>query len=195
MNVPPPAAPPPLLAQKPTRRNVLKAAGIGGLVLMGGTWVWATVGRFGPPASGRMVFDTQEFANLQKVCEAFFPGRPEFPFSADEVQTAEFVDTYAGNLYPDVQLLFRVLIRTLNVSPIPTRGRSFYWLPLQARREVLEEWRTSNLRVRRAGFQSLSFAIKLGYFEDDRVRAAGGFTIGCNIPTDARPQGLGVRHS
>ena len=194
MNVPPPGLPPPLLTTKPTRRNLLKLAGFGGLALLGGTWVWQTVGKFGPPAPGRMVFDAQEFADLQKICEAFFPGRPEFPFSADEVQTAEFVDTYAGGLYPDTQLLFRVLIRTLNVSPIATRGRSFYWLPLEARREVLEEWRTSNLRVRRAGYQSLSFAIKLGYYEDDRVRASAGFTPGCNVPTDARPKGLGERH-
>lgn len=194
MNVPPPVSPPALLTAKPTRRTLLKVLGVGGLLVAGGTWVWRTVGRFGPPAAGRMVFDQSEFAILQKACEAYFPGRPEWPFSADEVQTAEFVDTYAGNLYPDVQLLFRVLLRTLNVTPVPTRGRSFYWLPLEARQAVLQEWRTSELRVRRAGYQSLSFAIKLGYFEDDRVRAAAGFTAGCNVPTDARPPGLGARH-
>ncbi len=194
MNVPPPAPPPPLLTAKPTRRNLLQAAGIGGLVLLGGTWVWRTVGNFGPPAPGLQVFDPQEFANLKKVCEAFFPGKPDWPYAAAEVQTAEFVDSYVGGLYPDVQLLFRVLVRTLNVSPIPNRGRSFYWLSLAARKEVLEEWRTSNLRVRRAGYQSISFAVKLGYYEDDRVRAAAGFTPGCNVPTDARPKGLGQRH-
>ena len=163
-------------------------------MLAGGAWISRTIGRFGPPGPGLQVFDPDEFRTVQKACEAFFPGRPEVPFSADEVQTAEFVDAYAGSLYSDVQLLFRVLIRTLNLSPIPTRGRSFYWLPLASRQEVLQEWRTSDLKVRRAGYQSLSFAIKLGYFEDDRVREAAGFKLGCAIPTDQRPPGLGTRH-
>ena len=194
MHVPPPAAPPPLLAQKPTRRTLLKVLGFGGLVLAGGTWVMRTVGRFGPPAPGRMVFDADEFRILEKACEAVFPGPPEWPYSADQVHTPAFVDTYVGNLYDDHHLLFRALIRTLNVSTIISYGRSFYWLGLEKRQEVLQQWRTSDLRVRRAGYQSLTFAIKLGYFEDDRVRAAGGFTPGCNLPQENRPQGLGARN-
>jgi hypothetical protein len=193
MHVPPPAAPPPLLAQKPTRRTLIKALGFGGLVFAGGTWVWQTVGRFGPPAAGRMVFDADEFRILEKACEAVFPGRPVWPWSAEEAQTAAFVDAYVGNLYDDHHLLFRALIRTLNVSTIVSYGRSFYWLSLEQRQEVLQQWRGSDLRVRRAGYQSLTFAIKLGYFEDDRVRASAGFTPGCNVPQDGRPQGLGKR--
>lgn len=192
MHVPPPAAPPPLLAQKPSRRTLLKALGVGGLVVAGGAWVWRTVGRFGPPGPGLKVFDADEFRILQKACEAVFPGPPAFPFSADEARTAQFVDTYVSNLYPDHHLLFRALIRTLNVSTIVSSGRSFYWLGLQQRQEVLQQWRTSDLRVRRAGYQSLTFAIKLGYFEDDQVRAAGGFTTGCAVPQQGRPQGLGA---
>jgi hypothetical protein len=194
MHVPPPAAPPPLLAQKPTRRTLLRMFGVGGLVLAGGTWAWRTVGRFGPAAPGRMVFDADEFRILEKACEAVFPGPPEWPYSADQVQTAAFVDAYVGNLYEDLHLLFRVLLRTLNVSTIVSYGRSFYWLSLEQRQAVLQDWRTSDLRVRRAGYQSLTFAIKLGYFEDDRVRAFAGFTAGCNVPQEGRPPGLGTRH-
>jgi 5-carboxymethyl-2-hydroxymuconate isomerase len=109
------------------------------------------------------------------------------------VQTPAFVDAYVGNLYEDHHLLFRALVRTLNVSTVVSDGRSFYWLGLRQRQEVLQQWRTSDLRVRRAGYQSLTFAIKLGYFEDDRVRAAGGFTAGCILPQEHRPQGLGAR--
>ncbi|MBS1152041.1 MAG: Gluconate 2-dehydrogenase subunit 3 [Myxococcaceae bacterium] len=193
MQVPPPAAPPPLLAQKPSRRTLLKAFGVGGLVLAGGAWVWRTSGLFGPPAPGRMVFDADEFRILEKVCEAIFPGKPDWPLSADEAQTPAFVDTYVGNLYDDHHLLFRTLIRTLNISTIVGYGRSFYWLGLEKRQEVLQQWRVSDLRVRRAGYQSLTFAIKLGYFEDDRVREAAGFTSGCHsLPQQDRPQGLGL---
>lgn len=194
MIAPPPAAPPPLLAQKPTRRTLLKTLGVGGLVLAGGAWAWRTAGLFGPPAPGRLVFDADEFRILEKVCEAVFPGPPLWPYSADQVQTAGFVDTYVSNLYDDHHLLFRSLIRTLNISAIVSHGRSFYWLGLEKRQDVLQHWRSSDLRLRRAGYQSLTFAIKLGYFEDDRVRAAGGFTTGCNLPQAGRPQGLGTRN-
>lgn len=192
--IPPPAAPPPLLTQKPTRRTLIKVLGIGGLLVAGGTWVWRTAGLFGPPAPGRMVFDADEFRILEKVCEAVFPGLPAWPYSADQVQTAGFVDTYVGNLYDDHHLLFRALLRTLNLSTIVSYGRSFYWLGLEQRQQVLQQWRTSDLRVRRAGYQSLMFAIKLGYFEDDRVRTAAGFNAGCNLPQDGRPKGLGTRN-
>ena len=141
-----------------------------------------------------MVFDADEFRVLEKACEAVFPGPPEWPFSADQVQTAAFVDTYVANLYDDHHLLFRTLLRTLNVSTVVSYGRSFYWLGLEKRQEVLQQWRNSDLRLRRAGYQSLTFAIKLGYFEDDRVRAAGGFTPGCAVPQDGRPRGLGTRN-
>ena len=83
--------------------------------------------------------------------------------------------------------------KTLKLSPIPTHGRSFSSLPLEQRQQVLQDWRVSDLRVRRGGYQSLSFAIKLGYFEDDRVRAAAGFTPGCAVPTENRPTGHGGR--
>lgn len=193
MQPPPPMSVPPLIAQKPTRRTLLKVLGVGGLILGGGAWVWRTVGRFGPPAPGRAVFDADEFRILEKLCEAVFPGPPAFPYSAAQVETAAFFDTYVGQLYDDHHLLFRTLIRTLNVSTIVGHGRSFYWLPLEDRQNVLKEWRTSDLRLRRAGYQSLIFGIKLGYFEDERVRTAGGFTPGCAVPQEGRPQGLGVR--
>src|SRR5262245_8361726 len=121
MNLPPPPTmPPPLLAGKPSRRGLLKAAGIGGVALLTGTWVWSTLGRFGPPAPGLKIFDADEFEVLGKACEAYFPGKPNFHFSSYEVNTPQFVDTYVSGLYPDHQQLFRVLIRTLNLSPIPT---------------------------------------------------------------------------
>ncbi len=192
MHVPPPAPVPVLLAHKPTRRTLLKIAGLGGLAIAGGAWAWKTAGLFGPPAAGRMVFDADEFRTLEKACEAVFPGPPDWPFSADQVQTAGFVDTYVGNLYEDHHLLFRVLLRTLNASTLLSYGHSFYWLALPQRQAVLQQWRTSDLRVRRLGYQSLTFAIKLGYFEDDRVRAAAGFTLGCDVPQQGRPKGLGT---
>lgn len=166
---------------------MLKLAGVGGLFLLGGTWVWRTLRGFGPPAKGLLVFDTMEFAVVESLCEAKFPGPPEWPYSAAEIKVPQFVDLYVAELYEDTQQLFRMLIRTLALSTVVSHGRSFNFLPVKARQEVLREWATSDLRVRRAGYQSLSFATHMGYFEDARVRAAAGFTSGCEVAAAASP--------
>ena len=54
----------------------------------------------------------------------------------------------------------------------------------------MERWTTSDLKVRRAGNQSLRFIINLGYMENEKVRAAAGFTEGCPISQEGRPQGI-----
>jgi hypothetical protein len=174
----------------PSRRRLLKWGVAGGALLGGGTWVYKTVGNFGPPAPGLVVFDAHEFAVLEATCDAFFPGAPDWPLSAAEAETAKFVDRYVGGLYPDNQMLFRAFMRTLNLSTVLTHGRTFRWLSQPDRHEVMEGWANSSLYVRRAGNQSLSLIINMGYFEHPRVREAGGFIEGCPIPQEGRPQGI-----
>jgi hypothetical protein len=174
----------------PSRRRLLKWGIAGTAMLGGGTWVYRTVGRFGPPAPGMLVFDENELAVLEATCDAFFPGPPDSPLSAAEAGTAKFVDRYVGGLYPDNQMLFRAFMRTLNLSTVLTHGRAFRWLSNADRFEVLEGWAKSSLYVRRAGNQSLSLIIKMGYFENPRVREAGGFVEGCPVSQEGRPQGI-----
>jgi hypothetical protein len=176
-NPPPPDAP-----VQTTRRRILKWGSIGALLIGSGVWFYRTTARFGPPAPGRAVFDANEFAILEAVALTVFPGPPVCPYRADEVAVAARVDDYVGSLYPDTQLLFRALVRTLNITPVVTYGRSFYFLSPKLRTKVLESWRESEASLRRAGHQSLSFAVKMAYYEDARVRAAVGFTTGCGIP-------------
>lgn len=171
-----------------SRRRLLKAAGVGGLLLAGGGWVFATLRGFGPPKAGLRVFDFIEYAVVQALCEAQFPGPPDDVYSAADVKLPEFVDLYVSGLYDDTQTLFRMLIRTLNLSTVLSHGRTFRSLDLAQRQAVLREWGTSDLRVRRAGYQSLCFATHLGYYEDERVRAALGLTAGCDLSaTPGRP--------
>jgi hypothetical protein len=165
-----------------TRRRVLTWGSISALLIGSGVWFYRTTARFGPPAAGRTVFDANEFAILEVAALTVFPGPPLCPYSADEVKVAERVDDYVGSLYPDTQLLFRALVRTLNITPVVTYGRSFYFLTPKLRAKVLESWRESETSLRRAGHQSLTFALKMAYYEDPRVRAAVGFTTGCALP-------------
>ncbi|MBL9038363.1 MAG: twin-arginine translocation signal domain-containing protein [Archangium sp.] len=174
-----PAPPPPSTGF--SRRGLLKAAGIGGVALLGGGWVVHTLRGFGPPVAGRFVFDAIEYDVVEKMGEAFFPGAPDWPFTAAEVDVPRFVDLYVSELYPDSQQLFRMLVRTLNVSSIVSHGAAFRFLPLARRADVLVGWRESTFRVRRAGYLALSGVFHMGYFEDERVRAAGGYVTGCDL--------------
>jgi hypothetical protein len=178
------------VATDPSRRRFLKLGFGGALALGGGTWVYRTVGRFGPAAAGYQVFDENEVQVLEAACEAHFPGAPEWPLTAKEAGCPQFVDRYVAALYPDNQLLFRALLRTLNLSTLFTHRRTFRLLDAKDRLEVLEEWARSSLRLRRAGYQSLTLFIKMGYFENEKVREAMGYTLGCHVPQEGRPQGI-----
>jgi hypothetical protein len=174
--------PPPEAAAAPsTRRGFLKWGSLTALLVGTGVWFYRTTARFGPPAPGRSAFDSNEFAILEAAAITLFPGPPLSPLSADEVQVAARVDDYVGGLYPDTQLLFRALVRTLNITPVVTYGRSFYFLTPALRTRVLQSWRESETQLRKAGHQSLTFALKLAYYEDPRVRAAAGFSHGCAL--------------
>jgi hypothetical protein len=186
--VPPPADPPALLAPgRLSRRRLFKALGFGGLALAGGAWIYKTLWKLGPPAPGRVCLTRDEMAINEKLAEAFFPGPPEVPFSAEEIDLPAFVDRYIGGLYDDNIRLFKLLFRAINLAPVLSYGRSFYWLPLAKRREVLEEWDSSDVLARRAGYASLRFVYGLGYFEDDRVREKVGLKFGCALEGRAPP--------
>jgi len=184
-----PAPPPPaLLSARLTRRSLLKAAGFSGLALGTGAWLNNVLRGFGPPREGLFVFDATEFEVIEQLADTLFPGPPECPFTAAQIGVGRFIDLYVANLYDDTKQLFRMLVRTLNLSTVLSHGAAFHYLPLSRRQKTLAEWATSDLRVRRAGYQSLSFAARMGYFEDERVRAAAGFTVGCDLSfTPGRP--------
>lgn len=174
-----PSPAPELLTSGLSRRRLLKVAGVGGLLLAGGGWAWRLLRGFGPPAPGCLVFDEKEYEVVKALAEAVFPGPPETPLSAADARVAEFVDVYVSGLYEDTQGLFRTLLRGLDASTVLSHGGRYHRLTQAQRREVLEAWATSGVQLRRAGYQSLSFALNLGYYEDERVRAALNLTTGC----------------
>lgn len=163
------------------RRALLKVAGVGGAALLLGAWAWRTLRGFGPPGKGLRAFDESEWQTVVAYTEAMFPGPPDWPLSAKDARVAEFVDLWVAALYEDTQQLFRMLVRTLALSTLVSHGRAFRFLTVAERRAVLDQWAESDLRVRRAGYQSLSFPAHLGYLEDERVRAAEGLELGCDL--------------
>lgn len=182
----PPLQPPPLLAAgRIDRRTLLKLAGVSGLAVAGAGWAFKALRGFGPATAGFFVLDELEADVVRQLAIAAFPGPPEWPLSADEVGVAAFVDLYVSQLYPDLQELLRTLIRAVNASTLATHGSTMRRLPVAERLSAWKAWSVSSIAVRRAAYQSLTFAMHLGYFEDDRVREAAGFTRGCVLPDAA----------
>lgn len=162
-----------------TRRWVLRVGGVGGALAATGWWLFGSLKRISPPGAGLRSLTRGELEIAEKIGEAFFPGPPVSPLTAAEVDLAGFVDRYLADMYPSELRLFKILFRVLNLSPVVGYARTFYWLPLADRQEVLEAWARSDVLARRAGYQSLRFIFSMGYFESSRVRAALGLTTGC----------------
>jgi hypothetical protein len=181
----PPARLPPegagLLAGGLSRRRVFQVAGVGGVGLLAGTWLYRTFWRLGSAAPGRACLTLSELATAAAIGEAFFPGPPDVPYSAAEVRLDEFVDGFVGGQYEDNQRLFKVLLRALEQWPLLQKGRHFSRLTVSERQAVLNEFRTSRWLVRRAAYTSLRYMFSLGYFEDMRVRKAAELGFGCDL--------------
>ncbi len=178
------------MTEKPSRRKFLKLGIAGVVVLTGGTYVYRAVGRFGPAAAGYKVFDDDEVLVLEAACEAHFPGGPDWPMTAKEAGVPQFVDRYLSELYHDNQLLFRALLRTINLSTVVSHGRTFRTLSAADRLDVLESWAKSSTRFRRGAYASLTLFIKMGYFENEQVREAMGYSLGCPVSQEGRPQSI-----
>lgn len=164
---------------RPSRRRLLQVAGAGGLLLLGGGWLFRALRGFGPPAPGLTCFDEGELAIVEHVAEAFFPGPPQMPVSWRDAEVAAFADAHVSGFHAETAQLFRTLLRAINLAPVLSYGHTFCALPLAQRRAVLEDWRKSRFVVRRSGYQSLRFLCAMGYFEHPRVRAALGLRLGC----------------
>jgi len=170
---------PELLSTPRSRRSILKIAGLGGAMLLGGGWLFKALRGFGPVAKGLRVFDEHEFGVLKVVSHAMFPGTKEWAVQPEHLQIPEFVDAYVSGLYPDTQILFRTLLRAFNLAALTEYGKSFVNLNLNQCQEVLHDWANSDSLLKRAGSQSLSFPINMGYFENDEVMKAAGISLGC----------------
>ncbi len=136
----------------------------------------------GKPAAGNRVLTAEEMATVEAVAEAFFPGPPQVPVSAAQAQVPRFIDGYVADLPEDRARLFRLLLRGLELSTVASDRARFSRITLERRLEILEGWDKSRLYPRRTAYRSLRFACAMGYFENEAVRAAVGWRLGC-IPT------------
>ncbi len=169
----------PRVPGRASRRTFIKRliAGLS-LVALGGIAYRVLFAR-GRPAPGNRSLTEEEMKTAEAVAETFFPGPPRVPVSARDADVPAFVDGYVADLPEDRARLFKLLLRTLEWSTLPTHGSRFTGLPVQERRAVLDGWNASRLYPRRTAYRSLRLACAMGYFENDRVREAVGWRLGC----------------
>ena len=166
-----------------SRRTFIKRLIAGfSLVALGGVAYRLLFGA-GRPAPGNKSLTARETRTAEAVAEAFFPGPPTVPVSARDAELPRFADQYVADLPEDRARLFKLLLRTLEWSTLTTHGSLFSRLPLSSRIDAMESWNTSHLYPRRMAYRSLRFAFAMGYFENERVREAVGWRLGCT-PSD-----------
>jgi Gluconate 2-dehydrogenase subunit 3 len=174
-------SPPPLLHAGFSRRQLLAAAGVSGLLLGASAFTYRALRAFGPPRAGLRIFDELEFEIIRSIAEAKFPSGGSWPLSVAEARVPEFVDLYVSGLYDDLSSLYRTLVRAFDIAAWPSHRARFHTLTLEQREHVLQQWSTSPFKAQRAGYQSLTFPIHMGYFENESVEKALGFDVGCQV--------------
>lgn len=173
-----------------SRRNVLKLAGFGGATLAFGGWAYGALWRMGTPAAGKVILTADEFAIVEAIADAFFPGKPLSPLPAHEVKLADFVDDYLGNtMYEQQQRLYKLVFRALDVHALFRHRVGFAKATLPDRQGLLADWWLGS-STRRAAYQSVRWLFAMGYFEDFKVRRALGINFGCDL-SERFPQLLG----
>lgn len=88
------------------------------------------------------------------------------------------IDEFFTGLEPSVSRQFRFFLYALEHATLPFGGqaRRFSSLTLEARREVLEDWRTSDMDDRRHGARSLFALVFLSYYRDEAAFRTIGYS-------------------
>lgn len=152
------------------RRSFLKKGVLGGVLLaIGGVGLLASR-RTRPiplPSEGLLVLDWREYAILMSVASRLLPAGEGFP-SASQVGVGVHADRALSlaepNAAKEVKQLLRLFDNALAGFLFGGRVRPFTSLPSEEQDEVLAEWQSSRLQLRRTGFQALRTLAIASYF-------------------------------
>ena len=161
-----------------TRRQLLVWLGIGGTAAaLGG--VGYRLLSWGAPAPGLAALTSVEVGTVGALCEVLLPGDGPIP-AALAVGVPERFDRLLADADREPARLVKLLLRAFEYGSLPA-GR-FSRLSLDRRRAEVAAWERSRLAFRRRALMTIKLLIGMPYFEDDRVRAAMGWRIGCEEP-------------
>jgi len=152
------------------RRSFLKKGLLGGLLLaIGGLGFLASRrSRLAPlPPQGLKVLDPSEYAVLMAIAARMVPGGEGFP-SVQEVGVGLNADGILVRTDPaaakEVKQLLKLFENALAGFIFSARIRPFTQLALEEQDQVLEDWESSRLEIRRTGFTALRTLVLASYF-------------------------------
>jgi hypothetical protein len=203
----------PILLPPPwqTRRSFLKRGVLGGALLALGGGGFLLSRRSKPIArplnKPLKVLDEVELAVLSAIAARVIPARTGMP-STEDLDLAFRADLVLSQVDPnatrEVKQLLKLFENALTGFLFGARVRPFTRLPEAEQDQVLQEWQTSRLMLRRTGFQALRTLITAAYFGSPEAWSATGYPgppAGFHQPEipawdgrGPRPDGNGVFH-
>lgn len=134
-------------------------------------------------SGGAGLLSARERKVLIAVAEAAMPAGERFPSGG--ATTVDRFERWLREVPASTARALRSAYVVLEASTIPTRGRPFSSLPLEARMSVLLHWETSRLFPVRAMLRGLLTPLKFAHFDDPAMFRH----VGCRYELDAvRPE-------
>jgi choline dehydrogenase-like flavoprotein len=125
---------------------------------------------------------------LTAIVEAAMPAGALLP--AAGARTVDGFERWLSGLPAATAGAFRKAYFVLEASTLPTRGRPFSSLPLQARMEALASWEQSRLFSARATLRALLTPLKLAHFDRPEMFAHVGCRYELETVRDETPRWL-----
>lgn len=156
-----------------TRRRFLKY-GLGGVVLLAVPTIGLGLRRtvLVEPNKALQTFNQRQYSVLVALADALCPGGETLPTAA-EVGVAEQLDALYTRMHPgvgkDLAAALDLLENALASALLDQRFQTFTACSVDARADVLEQWKTSGLEVRRAIYKALRGFVMAAYWGDPRT--------------------------
>lgn len=171
-----------MVASVISRRRFLKL-GLGGAALASGATVLG-LGFFGYSIEPR-VAEKLRFLSVKEYCVLRAAARrivgDDAPAPLEEIEPALFVDGFLRHFDPATRRELRGLLQLLEHSASlfgsDATGRMgrFSHLSTNQQDQILTEWQSSSLTIRRQGFQGLRCLVFMGYYRDARTFGLLGY--------------------
>ncbi|MEW5743109.1 MAG: hypothetical protein AB1938_29610 [Myxococcota bacterium] len=162
MYLPPPGG-------RDSRRGFLKKGLFGGLLLAVGGGAWLALKGSAEVAlpTGLKVLDARRYAVVLALVDRFIPERPGFP-SAKALDTARAVDTILtlvdDSSRVELNQLLMLFENALGNFLFGLRTTPFTRMSALEQQQVLDEWMTSRLSLRRTGYLALRTIVMSAYY-------------------------------
>lgn len=130
------------------------------------------------PAPGRQALSEREARVAAALFATCFPGGGRLP-AVDVDAALDGLDAFLYRTDPDQRILFRAMMHVVEDQCLLFRGRFFSAATASVRLAEVRAWETTPIYTKRTAFTSVKILIGMQYAEQDSVRRAIGWYVGC----------------